>query len=145
MPWGGYLSELCHKTHTQSHPRSCIVHLPVLCIAHLKCGFRHRFRLSLPLRCLICSYYVTALMCFELLELSHQCLGQCINVLQYFTLLVRVVLYVTSFFVHSLYLIGLVLPMSLSFSLTLSTLIKVNLDKDYGSSLEAVAFSDMLA
>ena len=59
--------------------------------------------------------------------------------------LLRVVLYGTSFFIHSLYLIGLVLSMSFSFSLTFSSLIKVNSDKHSGSTLEAIAFLDMLA
>ena len=49
------------------------------------------------------------------------------------------------FFIHSLYLIGLVPSMSFSFSLTYSPLIEVNSDRDIGSTLEAVAFMNILA
>ena len=51
----------------------------------------------------------------------------------------------SSTFIHSLYLIGLVPSMSFSFSLSFSSLIEVNSDNDFGSTLEAVAFLDMLA
>ena len=58
--------------------------------------------------------------------------------------LLRVVLYCTAFIVHSLYLIGLVPSMSVSFSLTFLPFIEVNSDKDFGSTLEAVVFMNIL-
>ena len=49
-----------------------------------------------------------------------------------------------SSFTVCLYLIGFVPSMSFTFSLTLSSLIDVNSDKDFDSTLEAVAFMDIL-
>ena len=40
------------------------------------------------------------------------------------------------FFTHSFYLIGLVPSMPFSFSITFSSLIKVNSGKDFGSTLD---------
>ena len=66
--------------------------------------------------------------------------SECVNVLYHFTFC-----WGWSFFVHSLYLIVLVPSMSFSFSLTFSPLIEVTPDKDLGSTLEPVAFMNMLA
>ena len=34
-----------HSTHTLCHQPTWLVHLLVICIAHLTCGFRHRLKL----------------------------------------------------------------------------------------------------
>ena len=57
----------------------------------------------------------------------------------------RVVLYCTSFLVHSIYLNGVVQSASFSFSVMVSSLIDVNPGKDFDSALEAFAVMDMLA
>ena len=49
-------------------------------------------------------------------------------------------------FLHpQLYLIGLVASTSFSFSLTFASLTKFNSGKDFGRTMEAVAFMDMMA
>ena len=67
---------------------------------------------------------------------------QCPPPLQF---VLKVVLYCTSFLIHSLYLIGLVQSPSFSFCVIVSSLIEVNAGKDFGSTLEAFAVMDMLA
>ena len=59
--------------------------------------------------------------------------------------MLRVVLYCTSFLVHSLYLIGLVQSTSFNFSVMLSSLNEVfDSDKDFDSTLKAFAVMDIL-
>ena len=101
----------------------------------MTCGFRHRLKLT--------SYYVKAL-----LQYAQNSGSSLVSVWEVVApplhFLLRVVLHCTSFFVHSLYLVCLVPSMSFSFSLTFLSLIDVNSDKDFGSTLEAVSCLDVL-
>ena len=87
----------------------------------------------MPLRCLIYSYHVKAQCTINSgSSLVSQCLGKCDNVFYHVTFLPRVVLYYTSFFVHILYLIGLLPPCNSVSRLSLSSLIHINSDKYSG-------------
>ena len=108
-PWRGLLSAPCHNTQSLSQPCTYIVHLPVLCIVHLTCDFRHRLKLK-------CEMYDFLVLWEGLPQCALNSGSSLISVSENLSMssitllfLLRVVMFCTSFFIHSVYLIGLVI------------------------------------